>query len=362
MFVEPTDDQNQNNEPDTRRDIILASMDAIETGDPGQSQGEAAQRARDEAGRFAPKATEPADASVAEPAAATQVAPAAPAMVAEPAPAAPTLTTWRKEYLPIQQKLAEGLPLTAEEAQKLAAYNVQREKEYSTGVSTYRAEAQRAQEFTQAMAEFMPTLQQHNLNPAQWIQNLGRAHHTLAMGSPEQKLQMFARLAQDYGVPMAAIQQTQGGQVDPLAMQLMQELQVVNQRVQGITSWREQQEQQAIAQELSKFNDASKYPHFDQVRESMAQLLERGFAQSPDDAYAKAVRLDEGLFAQEQQRQAAVQTASTAQSRQAAVTKARGAAVQVRTATPSGTTSNAAPKDRRSALAAALEESDSGRV
>lgn len=353
---------------ESRRDTLAAHLDAAEAGtlaapEPAARVGTdgddgitaAAARARDESGRFAPKTVDAASTPHAAPAPAL----AAPAPAPEPAP---QLTTWRKEYLPIQQKLAAGQPLTLDEAQKLAAYNVQREKEYSTGVSTYKAEAQQAAQFTQAMAEFMPTLQQNNLNPAQWIQNLGRAHHTLAMGSPEQKLQMFTRLAQDYGVPLAAVQQAQGGQVDPLSLQLMQELQNINTQVKGITSWREQQQDQALQQELSKFSDTAQYPHFEQVRESMAQLLERGVAQNPDEAYAKAVRLDDGIFTAEQSRQAAATVATTAASRQAAVAKARSANVSVRSATPSGATASGAAKDRRGLLAEALDAADSGRV
>lgn len=358
-------DENQAPEPESRRDALMAQLDAAEAAqnqtdpvDPPTAPEVTGERTRDEHGRFAPKA---ADAPVA-PAVAAPAPTEAPTPAPTAAPEVPTLTTWRKEYLPIQQKLASGQPLTAEEAQKLAAYNVQREKEYSTGVSTYKAEAQQAKQFTDAMAEFMPTLQQHGLNPAQWIQNLGRAHHTLAMGSPEQKLQMFAKLAQDYGVPLAAVQQAQQGEVDPLAMQLMQQLQQMNQRVQGITSWREQQEQQAIQQELAKFSDTTKYPHFEQVRESMAQLLERGVAQNPDEAYAKAVRLDDSLFEADQARQAAAQQQASAASRQAAVAKAKGAAVSVRSATPSGATQAGNAKDRRGALAEAFEAADAGRV
>lgn len=353
------EENNVNNEPESRRDSLMAQFDAAETASPApevQASTETGERARDEHGRFAPKAGEQAPA----PAQAANVPAPTEAPTAAPEPM--TLTTWRKEYLPIQQKLATGQPLTAEEAQKLAAYNVQREKEYSTGISTYKGEAQKAKEFTEAMAEFMPTLQQHGLNPAQWIQNLGRAHHTLALGSPEQKLAMFTQLAKEYGVPLAAVQQAQEGQVDPLAMQLMHELQAVQQRVQGVVSWREQQEQQAIQQELSKFSDASKYPHFEQVRESMAQLLERGVAQTPDEAYVKAVRLDDTLFEAEQARQATAQAQATAASRQAAVNKAKGAAVSVRSATPSGTTQTGSAKDRRSALAEAFDSADAGRV
>lgn len=366
----PLNDENENqNEPESIRDTLAASFEAAETSNAAAAPAtfDAAigaevtdGRARDESGRFAPKAV---DAAPAAPAAA---APAVPAQTGTPAPApepAPQLTTWRKEFLPIQQKLVAGQALTADEAQKLAAYNVQREREYATGVSAHKAEAQAASQFTQAMAEFMPTLQQHNLNPAQWIQNLGRAHHTLAMGSPEQKLQMFTRLAQDYGVPLAAVQQAQNGQVDPLAMQLMTQMQQMQQNVQGITSWRQQQEDQAMQQEISKFSDAAQYPHFEQVRESMAQLLERGIAQTPDEAYAKAVRLNDDVWNAEQQRQASAQATSQAASKAAAAAKARQASGSIRSGASAASGGAATSNDIRASLESAYDQhSGGGRV
>ena len=46
-------------------------------------------------------------------------------------------TTWKKEYLPIWDKLTAGEQLTPDEALKLAEYTgVQRESEYKKGVST----------------------------------------------------------------------------------------------------------------------------------------------------------------------------------------------------------------------------------
>jgi len=350
-IIQPTD------QVDTRRDQIMASMDAIESADPVViDDGGAAQRARDESGRFAPK---PADAPAAAPAPVV----ATPAAQAAPQPAeAPSLTTWRKEYLPIQQKLSSGQALTPDEAQRLAAYNVQREKEYSTGVSTYKAEAQQAQHLKTAVDEFLPTLQRHGMDPAQWITNMGRAHHTLAMGTPEQKLQMFTNLARDYNVPLGMIQQAQQGGVDPVAMQLMAEVQRLQQSVTGVTSWREQQEMQAIQQELSKFADTERYPHFEQVRGSMAQLLESGVAQNPDEAYTKAVRLDDTVFTAEQARQASAGAAAQEAARQAALKKAKNAGASVRSATPSGMTAAPTAKDRRGALASAFEAADAGRV
>ena len=328
--------------PETRRESMAALFDKVEAG-----ESIAADRPRDEKGKFAPKADK---ATTEEPKVAAEP---------EPKPAAepkPSLTTWRKEYLPIQEKLDQGIALTPDEAKKLAAYNIEREKQYSTGISTYKSEAAQAKQFTEAMAEFMPLLQQNSIQPAQWIQNLGRAHAQLALGSPEQKLQMFARLAKDYGVPVEAIGQAQSGQLDPVVVQLMSKIQQLEQGLTGVTSWRQQQEQQVLQQEVAKFSDATKYPHFEQVRESMIQLLESGVAQNPDEAYKKAVRLDETI-------QTPAPTPLPAPNvNRAAIGKAKAASGQVRTAAPRSPVSPGTAKDRRSALADAFAAADNGHI
>lgn len=352
-------------EIEDRRESLMASFDAIEAEEarapqdeivtePPAEDTESGSRARDDMGRFAPKAEDIA-------ASAPEAAPA-PVDVPAPEPAAPSLTTWKKDFLPLQAKLESGQALTPEEAKKLAGYNVERERQYSTGVSTYKAEAQQAAHLQEAMAEFMPDLQQHNINPAEWIQNLGRAHSTLYKGTPEQKLQMFAKLAQDYGIPLPAVAQAAHGQMDPTATALMAEIQRMKQDFSRVTNWQQQQEQVSIQQELAKFQDTSKYPHFEQVRGEMARLLESGFAQDPETAYIKAVRLNDEAWSAEQGRQAAAQAAKQQASKQAAVAKAKASAGQVRTATPSGAPVTAKATDRRAAIAEAFESADIGRV
>ena len=104
-----------------RRELLEQAFEQSET-----AQEE--QRARDEAGRFA-KQEKPAE------------PPPAPAPQ-EQAPA-PKLTTWKKDYIPLHEKLEQGLPLSADEAKRLAQYNYQREGEYATGISMHKDRATR---------------------------------------------------------------------------------------------------------------------------------------------------------------------------------------------------------------------------
>ncbi len=171
---------------ETVQPATAATAEALRADPPAETAEE--RRARDEQGRFARQEQE-------------AKAPAIPPATA-PVDEVVKPTTWKKEYLPMWDKLAAGQMLTPEEAKSFLKYQNQRETEYKTGVSTYKQEAERARELHGALEPFMPLLQQHNISPSQWIGNLGKAHQTLALGSPEQKLQTFAKLATDYGVDL----------------------------------------------------------------------------------------------------------------------------------------------------------------
>jgi hypothetical protein len=277
----------------------------------------------------------------------------------------PTLqrpTTWKKEYLPIWDKLTKGEQLTKEEGIKLAEYTgFQRETEFKRGVSTYKAEADRAKEIENAIAPFQAEFQQQGISPAAWINNLGRAHMILSKAPYDQKVQLFHRLAQDYG-----IQLNQDGntvpQVDAYTQQLMNQLNQVNQEVSTIKGRFQQEEQVRLSNEIERVrSDVEKFPHFDVVREEMAQLLELGKAPDLETAYKKAVRMNDDVWALEQDRllKDAKQQAIKAQQ----VQKAKATAVSPKSVTPSGKVAETGDKkDRRSLIAEQMGDAMSRRV
>ena len=271
-------------------------------------------------------------------------------------------STWKKEYVQIWDKMEKGEQISKEDFTKFAEYANQRESEYKKGVSTYKDEADNAKQLTEAIAPFVPELQQQNISPAAWINNLGRAHMVLTKAPYEQKVQMFQRLAQDYGIQFNQESVVQPQQLDPYTQQLMNQLNMVNQEVSNIKGRFAQEENQRLMSEIQKYqSDTANYPHFDVVREEMAQLLELGKAQNLETAYKKAVRLNDDVWALEQDRllNHAKQQASKAQQ----VQKAKAAAVSPKSVTPSGKVSDPGDKkDRRSLIAEQLGEAMSSRV
>ena len=272
-------------------------------------------------------------------------------------------TTWKKEYVDVWNKMQEGKPLDKAEFVKFAEYANQREAEYKKGVSAYKAEADNARELTQAIGPFIPELQKHGIHPAAWINNLGRAHYTLANGTYEQKVSAFNRLAQDYGIQLNqdALQMPEQAYVDPYQQQLMQQLQATQQQVQQLSAIREQEENARLMSEISRVSsNKERFPHFEMVREDMAQLLERGLAPNLETAYAKAVRMNDEAFKLEQEK--LLRSAGSQASKAQQVAKAKATAVSPKSVTPSGQVSKTDAKDRRSLLMASLADAEGGRV
>jgi hypothetical protein len=354
-----------------RREMLEAAIDQAEEGtleapiekeievndDPIQAESE---ENRDEKGRFKSKSEETSSENdtVEEPELVAEASnePEEEAKVQRP-------TTWKKEYVEIWDKMEKGEPLKKEDFTKFAEYANQREAEYKRGVSAYKAEADNARQLTEAIGPFVPELQKHGIHPVSWIQNLGRAHYTLANGTYDQKIQMFHRLAQDYGVQLNqdALQMPEQAYVDPYQQQLMQQLQATQQQVAQLSQIREQEENARLMSEISRVSsNKERFPHFDMVREDMAQLLERGLAQDLESAYAKAVRMNDEAYRLEQDK--LLKSANTQASKAQQVAKAKATAVSPKSVTPSGQVSKADAKDRRSLLLASLADAEGGRV
>ena len=268
-------------------------------------------------------------------------------------------STWKKEYVQIWDKMEKGEQISKEDFNKFAEYANQRESEYKKGVSTYKAEADRAKSYENAIAPYADNLARRGIQPTQYIENLVRAEQILTNAPYEQKVQVFQKLAADYGIQLNGGQVTQ---LDPYTQQLMNQLNMVNQEVSSIKGRFAQEENQRLMSEIERVrSDVEKFPHFDVVREEMAQLLELGKAQNLETAYKKAVRMNDDVWALEQDR--LLKDAKQAAIKSQQVAKAKAAAVSPKSVTPSGRVSEPGDKkDRRSLIAEQMGEALSRRV
>lgn len=298
------------------------------------------ERVRDESGKFA-KAEKVEKQVEVQPEVTQTAAPEVPAVKPRP-------SSWKKDYEEHWSKLDPALQ----------DYIAQRESDYAKGVSTYKQNFETVQPVYEALQPFMPILQEHNIQPNQWITNLGNAHKMLALGTPEQKLQMFAQLANEYGVNLGALS---GQQVDPQFGMIAQELNSVKNELNQFKTLRDQQEQQALQAEIAKFQESA--PYFEQVRETMAQLLQSGVVDNLQAAYDKAIRLNDEVWQQQQEAALQAKSQAEAEQKQQKVAEAKAKAVSVKSSSPTGMmNSGNGKKDLRSTVAELVNQNFGERV
>jgi len=328
---------------ETRRDLLTEQFELIENEAsaepaPAPAKAEAVEeapaaetkpsaRVRDESGKFVSKNAQPAEEPAVE-------------EVEEPPVWKRPPASWKKDY---HEAWSSADP-------RLQEYAWQREEQMKAGVQPLLEKAKFADQIQEVVQPYMQTIQGLGIDAPQAVKALMEADHALRYSDPNQKRALFARLAQQYGVDLSGVTEIQQQQMpaDPNVSALQHELN----RIRGeVMSWREQQEQEKNAQLLTEINHFSqKAEHFEAARPTIVQLLQSGVAQTLDDAYEKAIRLDPELF---ESVQASTQAKLDAQKRAVAdkaAKTARAAAVSVRSSAPGAPTA-AKAQDRRTLLA-----------
>jgi hypothetical protein len=320
---------------DTRKTLLEEQFDAVQEVAPAEVTAEptieATDRPRDDAGRFAAKAPEPAEPPPAE----------------EPVWSKPP-ASWKKEY---HEHWFKADP-------KIREYAWQREEQMRKGVEPLISKAQFADAMNAALEPYLPTIRGLGLSPDKAVAALAQADHTLRTSPPEQRLQYFMQLAQQYGInlqgqALPANQPANQQTIDPTVYALQNELNMVRGEVMGWKQQQEMAENQKLLDEINTFS--TKAEHFEEVRPTMIQLLQSGMAQTLDEAYTKAIRFNDDLFEKVQSSRQAEIAANKSSELNKAAKAARAAAVSVRSATPGA---NTAPKaqSRRALLEEAFDE------
>lgn len=311
----------------------------------------AAERARDEKGRFtaseAQKAAAGAPGATAPTTAATE-----PAAVQRPQ----RPSSWKKDYWDHWDKLDPNL----------AIYLAERERQYASGVSTYKNEYEQAKPFKEAIEPFLPTLQQAGITPQQWLSEAGNAYQMLTQGTPEQKLGLVVQLAQQHGIPLQQLfAQGQDGKIylNPnINMQPRQQQQQAPQPTDVRKIVQEIFEEQNATQQIAQFSTDGKHPHFDAVRETMAGLLQAGLAANLEEAYATAIRMPKHSDIAEQLQQQQAENDENAKREAAAklAATARAKAVSPKSSSPAGAGKSGNSNDIRSVISSAFDEIANG--
>jgi len=248
-------------------------------------------------------------------------------------------SSWKREYHEPWQAVDP----------KLREYIWQRDEETRTGIEPLRVKAQFADQMQQAMQPYENTIRGLGVEPAQAVQALMQADHVLRTAAPDQKRAYIIQLAQQYGITLDGSEYypPAGGPVDPMIYNLQNELNNVRGEIVGYKQQQEEAQNQTLMSEINNFSQTAEY--FEDARPTMIQLLQSGVATTLEDAYEKAIRLNDDLFEQSQQsRQAEAETERKSAANRAAKA-AKVAAVSVRSSTPGAATATKA-QDRRSML------------
>jgi hypothetical protein len=236
-------------------------------------------------------------------------------------PAAPAVEppkTWRKEAL------AHWEALPAEVRDEV----LKREQDMFKGIEAYKTDATFGRSLKTALDPYMPILQQYNIDPAAQVANLMQAHHTLALGAPEQKVAFMRQLAQEYGIDLAQLSGDGEVFVDPAVQSLQKELQVVKSELSARQQREMQAKVQAIQAEIEQFAAKPENEYFDEVANDIAALVKSGAATTLADAYEKAIWANPVTRAKALAKQQA-ETAAKAKAEAAARAKAASAASSV---------------------------------
>ena len=193
----------------------------------------------------------------------------------------------------------KDLPREAQE------YMLKRDKEmtadYTRKTQEVAQQRKSYESLDRVIAPMRQQIQASGIGEAEYVSRLLNADIALR-NNPKMALK---QLAQGYGIDLSSIEETgDWNESEPQITQLQQQNQAIlaelNQfKQQNLQSARQQTENQIST--FAQSTDAKgnlKYPHFEQLRVKMGNLIDAGEAKGLEDAYAKSVRLDDNLYKQ----------------------------------------------------------------
>lgn len=218
--------------------------------------------------------------------------------------------TWKKEA----QATWAALPEVAR--QEIA----KREGDFHKGIEQYKQAATFAQSISQIVAPYEATLRSLNVTPDKAIAELMAADHRLRYSQPQDKAAYFKQLAQNYGIDLNSLGQTEqeNEYIDPTVSQLQNEVQQLRAFQQNQQFQVQQQVSNQVNTEIQTFASDPSHNHFPTVREQMGHLMTANTTLSLKDAYEQAIWANPTIRPSLLQQQAESQRQENAKKAQAA--------------------------------------------
>lgn len=195
-------------------------------------------------------------------------------------------SSWRKEAMAVWEQIPE---VARSEIMK-------REEDILRGLGEAKHATDFSQAYIAAHQQFLPVLQHYGVDPIAHSQQLMAVHYGLSMGTPAQKVEIFRSLLQNFGInPSMLGEDTEAldpPAADPRVDHLTQRLHNVESHSAAMSQHVQTQLRQSYESQLKAFAADTAHPHFYDVADDIARLIENGEANSLQDAYDKAVWLN----------------------------------------------------------------------
>jgi hypothetical protein len=239
---------------------------------------------------------------------------------------------------------------------------MRREKEIENGLRQAADARKLASEFERTIAPFQQFIQADNSTPLRAVQNLMQTAATLRVGTPMQKAQVAAEIIKNFGIDVQTLDNLLAGnmvQQDPVEARIQAALAPVQQLLQQQQSTqtaRMEQLHSNVASELETFAQDPQNEFFEDVRQTMADLLDVASAQGKTldlpTAYKRAILMHDDIapiVAERELKQRAKQASIPAQ-------RARQRAVSVTGAPSMDTTPAKSSGNMRDDIMRAIEQ------
>ena len=196
------------------------------------------------------------------------------------------------------KKVFDTLPQESQE------FMIKRDKEMTSDYTKKTQELAEQRKNIEALDKVLQparqTINATGIGEAEYISRLLNADNALRT-NPKMALR---QLAQGYGIDLSSMNEESESWNDP-DPQYAQLLQQNQQIMSELNQFKQQNMQSTVAQTEQTVEQFSAktgadgkltHPHFDKVRVKMGNLIDAGEAKGLDDAYTKAVRLDDDLY------------------------------------------------------------------
>lgn len=192
--------------------------------------------------------------------------------------------SWKKEW-------AEAWKATPRAAQEAF---IERESQMATGAKAYATDAEYGRALKGVIGRHEDVLRQQGLDAPKAVEFLFNAHRSLSTGTKEQRQAYLARVAQSYGLELAAPAAADPNNPAAVETPAMKELRERQERLEAAINAENQQrfeaQRAATAREVEAFASDPKNIYFEECADHIVMLLKADPKMPLADAYAIAVQ------------------------------------------------------------------------